>query len=79
MEQHIRLVKSQVAALWTRVRRFWAKAPCADTASAERSENITADDEFAWVPEWLSNPSPPTPAAIRGAEVLRELRAKKSR
>lgn len=29
--------------------------------------------DFDWVPDWLSNPPPPTPAAIRGAETLRKL------
>lgn len=46
-----------------------------------RSETAAAAlpcDEFAWVPEWLSNPPPPTPAAERAAEILSELHAKKS-
>jgi hypothetical protein len=56
---------------WAFVVRFLPKAKRAATvAQAARDDD---DAEFGWVPSWLSDPPPPTPAAMRGAETLRKL------
>ena len=50
--------------------RLWPAQAAAKASGGAVNENNTncIGDEFAWVPEWLSNPPPPTPAAVKGAE-----------
>lgn len=48
----------------------------AERLSVARSDY---DRDFGWVPDWLSDPPSPTPAAIRGAERLRQSWAPRSR
>jgi hypothetical protein len=68
-------------------RRSWRKSAWAflaglftkKRAAAVKVKPYDGDADFGWVPSWMTDPPPPTPAAVQAAELLRELRSNKSR
>lgn len=65
---------------WKSVWAFLARLlPRRKRAIAAKVKPYDGNADFGWAPSWLTDPAPPTPAAQRAAELLRELRLSKNR
>jgi hypothetical protein len=59
--------------LWDRLRRLFCSDPALAQSCNQTDALLVAPDEFDRVQQCLSNPQKPSAAAIRGAEMLRQL------